>query len=174
MNNSSAVVSPSVSRHSTPHQNASTFGVEDEGARICLVNIVGNTVSSSAGFDSVGDVCAVAAGSCVTLARFDADFNLSQKFFTTNPSTHNAPTASCSPSQTIKYMPRPHRTLASGSKSGGYDTTVPGSPLGDMRARKVNTARQRVKAITCVSLSADGKMVAVGEVSRDFYENPSL
>ena len=140
---------------------------EDEGSRLSLKAIIGCTAHSSAGFDCVDDDIAIITGSVVTLAHIDPELLISQRFFSARPTMYHASTGPFPVSQALERTTRSRRRHVSESKTGGYDTSFGGSPLGDTYAMDRNGARQRVKSITCLSISFDGKLLAVGEVSTD-------
>ena len=146
---------------------------EDQVTRFCLKTIIGSTIYSSAGFDSVADGFAVAAGSAVMLAHVDPELTVSQRFFSARPTIQHAPTSPSYASQAPQHTTGSRRRHVSGSKIGGYDIASVGSPQGDTQARNRSRVRQRVKPITCLSLSSDGKLLAVGEVSRTFAAETS-
>lgn len=145
-------------------------GTYDSDAwRMSLKQIIGATVSSPPGFDSLPASRSIAytAGGIAVLLSLNEDLTLSQRFFRARPdATPLAPLSSSVQSPSLR-----HATLATQKRYGTPlrdASTGPGllaTEWEDSPTSKTWTARERVKSASCVSLSADGRHLAVGEVS---------
>ncbi|KAI9741190.1 MAG: hypothetical protein M1834_002903 [Cirrosporium novae-zelandiae] len=136
---------------------------------LSLRRVIGTTTSSPCGFDSLPSerTFALCAGSAAILAHLDDNLEISQRFFRARPQTNPVnPTVSFySPSTPTGTPENRNRTVAS-LRDAGFGVSATGSPgadWGDNSSSKTWTARERVKSVTCVSLSPDGKYLAVGE-----------
>lgn len=131
--------------------------------RLFLKRVVGTTCTSPTGFDSAERCFAYIAGGAVVVVDVQGA-KYSQRFFRARPSaapvfnTASASQASPSPSSTPKANDARNR-VAKTSRESLY-----ASPdWGDSPSSKTWTSRERIKAATCVSLSRDGRFLAVGE-----------
>lgn len=134
---------------------------------LSLRTVIGTSTISSNGFATyeAGRQFAFCAGSTTVLAELDDKLNVSQRFFrartsvpgssSSNPSTSHVPLAGA------HNRPRAHsgssRTTPIRNGSFGASDPVGGSPA--------STARERVKSVTSVALSPNGRFIAAGEVS---------
>ncbi|KAF7714051.1 Uncharacterized protein PECH_004982 [Penicillium ucsense] len=136
---------------------------------LSLQTVLGTTSSTPNGFSShePSRRFALCAGSAAVLAEVDNDGNVSQRFFRARPSAsgvnpttsfynQSAPPATPDPrSRSLAHIrSNPHLTLTNGSPSN--DVSDNGSP-------RAWSSRERVKAVTCVSISPNGRFLAVGE-----------
>jgi len=146
-----------------PHVRSSR---DNTGLDLSLNTVIGTTTDSGNGFDSVPQLntYAVCAGSAVIVARVDEDLNIIQRFYRAGPSA-----AAVNPSTSFYSPPTPN-ILGESSKGtlfrhGNYGT---GSPAAIGDASTVSPGRSRASARTrsasCVSLTADGQLLAIGEV----------
>lgn len=113
---------------------------------------------------------AYTAGAAAVVVHLDDELQITQRFFRARP---NAPTlvtvgASFAPSTPASYIQETRsRTAASLREAGiGYQYTNSASPFAqdDSPSSRTWSARERIKAATCLSFSPDGKWLAVGEV----------
>lgn len=125
--------------------------------RLFLKRVAGTTCSSPTGFDSVGRCFAYIAGGAAVVVDVQ-DGQHTQRFYRARPTAvpvfSAAPVlhGSSSPSATPK---------ANDARNRVAPRDAPGQ--GDSLASKTWTSRERIKAATCVSLSRDGRYLAVGE-----------
>ena len=150
--------------------NSSAFGSFSD-CGLALKRVIG---CSTTAFDSHPPTRSFAytAGAAAVVVQVDDDFKVTQRFFRARP---NAPTLSSvapysfAPSTPTNYAQETRtRTAASLREAGiGYvpSSSSPSFNSEDLPSSKTWTARERIKAATCVSFSPDGKWLAVGEVS---------
>lgn len=153
--------------------NKSRGGLYESG--LSLKRIIGTTVSSPNAFSclSPSRIFAYTAGAAAVVVNIDDTSNYSQRFFRARPTaiplnaTNNS---SCTPST-------PTNTANDGrnrSVANIRDSAVPYSPStphtsldwGESPSSKTWTSRERIKAATCLSISSDGRLLAVGEVRK--------
>jgi hypothetical protein len=142
-------------------------------AELSLKHIIGTTTSSTSGFDCLPSLRSYSytAGAAAVVVRLDEKLQVTQRFFRARPTA--TPVNPTIPS----FPPSTPPNISSESRSRTFaslrDTGVGGSPLatassigewGDSPGAKTWTARERIKAATCVSFSPDEKYLAVGEV----------
>lgn len=156
-------VTPSTSKNSQGNSNI----------QLKLNKILGFTTSSVRGFDysPLGSCFAICAGSAAAVAHVDSELNLTWKYFRARPNlfpTVKSLSSYETETSTTPSTPEHHRRKAAtrGTLGGGRNAIrASGSPLAEKGASPgSNAVRQRIRAITCVSLTADGKLLAVGEV----------
>ncbi|KAF2651962.1 WD repeat protein-like protein [Lophiostoma macrostomum CBS 122681] len=136
---------------------------------LALKQVIGTTANSANAFDSrtSGTSFAFTAGAAAVVATVDAEHTVTQKFYRARPTTNPVnPSASVygGPSTPTQNEAR-NRTTAS-LRDAGLGVSPLASPANewsDAFGIKTSTARDRVKAATCVSFSPDGKFLAVGE-----------
>ena len=142
---------------------------------LSLRRIIGTTVSSPPAFDSLtsSKVFCYTAGAAAVVVNIDDDSKYSQRFFRARPTaipqnTINTPTLNA-PTTPMNTANDSRNRSGLGLKEGAvpYSPSVPHTSLdwGDSPS-KTWTSRERIKAATCLSMSRDGKFLAVGEVSR--------
>lgn len=144
-------------------------------ASLTLRQAIGTTTNSANAFDSLASARSFAfcAGAAAVLATVDDDgHRVSQRFYRARPTTNPLnPSASVygGPSTPTQNESR-NRTAAS-LRDAGVGASPLASPAdwSDSPNSKTWTARERIKAATCVSFSPDGKFLAVGEVHRSAY-----
>jgi hypothetical protein len=141
---------------------------------LSLKRIIGTTVCSPLGFDSlsVSSIFAYVAGAAAVVVQLDGDLEPSQRFFRARPTAVPSvpivdPAATPSTPKNIANDSR-NRTAASLREAvGGYSPSTPNTAQfdwSDSPSSKTWTSRERIKAATCLSISSDGKFLAVGEV----------
>lgn len=131
--------------------------------RLSLKRVIGTTCTTPTAFDTAGRCFAYVAGAAVVVVDVDGP-NYTQRFYrarpTANPVFQVTPVSpsSTNPTNTPKANDARNR-VARGSKDSQF-----GSPdcNGSSNSRTW-TSRERIKAATCVSLSPDGRFLAVGE-----------
>lgn len=139
-------------------------------ASLALKQAIGTTTNSANAFDSLssGRSFAYTAGAAAVVATADNEWNVTQRFYRARPTTNPLnPSASVygGPSTPTQNESR-NRTAAS-LRDAGIGASPLASPANDWTdspGGKTWTARERIKAATCVSFSPDGKYLAVGEV----------
>ncbi|EGR47921.1 uncharacterized protein TRIREDRAFT_62809 [Trichoderma reesei QM6a] len=131
-------------------------------SRLSLKRVVGTTCRSPTAFDAVGASFAYTAGGAVVVVRVDAD-QYTQRFYRARPnvaSLYASPNAPSTPTTTTTTTPKANdsrnRVAAGYRDSHGAPDWADGMP-------RTWTSRERIKAATCLSLSPDGKYLAVGE-----------
>ncbi|OWP02392.1 hypothetical protein B2J93_3180 [Marssonina coronariae] len=153
-----------------PRSPFKSRGLYESG--LSLKRIIGTTVSSPIAFDSLSSsrIFAYTAGAAAVVVNVDDTSKYSQRFFRARPTAvplNTAAATSCSPS-TPSNTPNDCRNRA---VTALRDTAVPYSPAlphtslewGDSPTSKTWTSRERIKAATCLSISQDGRFLAVGE-----------
>lgn len=138
---------------------------------LSLKRVIGTTAVSANAFDGIhsNDTFAFTAGAAAVLVTVESDYSLSQKFYRARPTT--APVIAAAPvhPSTPTNPANESRYRAAALREGGGGGGSPfGSPAGDRvdsPGRGSWNIRERVKSATCVSLSRDGKYLAVGEVN---------
>ena len=135
---------------------------------LSLRRIIGTTTTSSSGLASHYESSSFAycAGSAAVLAKIDDGGKMSYQFFRAQPtvaplhphtSHYNPPTLTSTPERRRKtILPYRHSGKEKTSRS-------PRRIWGDEGSSKTWSARERVKAASCVDLSPNGKFLAMGE-----------
>ncbi|KAJ5780156.1 hypothetical protein N7457_005316 [Penicillium paradoxum] len=136
---------------------------------LSLQTVIGTTTTTPNGFSShdMSKSFALCAGSAAVLAELDENDNITQRFFrarpsatSVNPSTsfYNQSTPPATPdprSRSLSHIrSNPHLNIPNGSPSS--EVVDAGSPRGW-------SSRERIKAVTSVSISPNGRFLAVGE-----------
>lgn len=130
-----------------------------------LTRIIGTTTSSSCAFDCLPDLScfAVCAGSAAIVNYVDPNSKITQKLFRVKGSAGyqtNGSSDSLVGTSTPEAKNR-QRLL----KSSIFNAKAVGSPSNDYGASPGKiAARQRTRSAACISLSRDGKLLALGEV----------
>ena len=165
---------------SSPFGRASTIKTTGRTARsardsdskaLSLKRIIGSSIWSPTKFDSLASAnCFVhTAGGVAIVTTLDDNLGVSQRFFRARPSaTSFAPLAS---SSNISHSTTPsteaRRHSLTPFRDVGASTSGTSPAIGDWEGSPTSTtwtARERVKAVSCVSFSPDGRYLAVGEV----------
>lgn len=134
---------------------------------LSLQTVIGTTTSSPNGFSShePSKSFALCAGSAVILADIDADDNITQRFFRARPSATGINQVTSFYNQST-----PPTTPDSRSRSHTARQSVNGSPAGDWAGgggSRTWSSREKIKAVTSVAISPNGRLLAVGEVSHE-------
>jgi WD40 repeat protein len=124
--------------------------------------VVGTTCSSPTGFDTIHSSFAYLAGGAVVVVDVSGE-HYSQRFYRARPAavpllTVSPTTSTSTPASTPKANDSRNRAAASPRDSLYASADWPDSP-----SSKTWTSRERIKAATCLSLSQDGRYLAVGE-----------
>ncbi|KAJ5599127.1 hypothetical protein N7450_000194 [Penicillium hetheringtonii] len=136
---------------------------------LSLQTVIGTTTTTPNGFSShdQSKSFALCAGSAAVLAEIDDAGNLSQRFFRARPSATSVnPTSSFYNQSTPPATPDPKTRSLSHIRSNPHLNVPNGSPssdAGDGGSLRVWSSRERVKAVTSVSISPNGRFLAVGE-----------
>ncbi|KAF2470553.1 WD40 repeat-like protein [Lindgomyces ingoldianus] len=136
---------------------------------LSLKQVIGTTASSANAFDSLpsGRCFGFTAGAAAVIATVDAHQQLTQRFYRARPTTNPLnPSSSVygGPSTPTQNESR-NRTAASlrDAGIGASSLASPANDWADSPGCRTWTARERIKAATCVSFSPDGKFLAIGE-----------
>ena len=139
-------------------------------ATLALRQVIGTTANTANAFDSLvsGRSFAFTAGAAAVLATVHDDQRVTQRFYRARPTTTPLnPSSSVygGPSTPTQNESR-NRTAASlrDAGIGASPLASPGNDWSDSPGNRTWSARERIKAATCVSFSPDGKYLAVGEV----------
>ncbi|KAJ5907405.1 hypothetical protein N7495_000087 [Penicillium taxi] len=127
---------------------------------LSLRTVLGTTTTTPNGFSShdQSKTFALCAGSAAVLAELDDDGNISQRFFRARPSaTSMNPVTSFYNQSTPPSTPDPRLRSLSHNRSNPHLNVNNASPHSDL------SSRERVKAVTSVSISPNGRFLAVGE-----------
>ena len=132
---------------------------------LSLRSVLGTTTTSANGFDYLrSHSCfATCAGSAAVIHHVDEAYNITQKFFRAKPhgSTGSLDFGATPSTPEARSRPAAIRTSIYGGLRGLPSPSTPSDPAA-LQAK--GSTRQKTRAATCVSLSRDGKLLAVGEV----------
>ncbi|KAJ5569423.1 uncharacterized protein N7459_008853 [Penicillium hispanicum] len=136
---------------------------------LSLQTVLGTTTTAPNGFSSHDQSrsFALCAGSAAVLAELDEDANLSQRFFRARPSATGVnPTSSFYNQATPPATPDPRSRSLSHIRSNQHlniPNASPSSETADNGSPRAWSSRERVKAVTSVAISPNGRLLAVGE-----------
>ncbi|KAJ5112679.1 hypothetical protein N7532_000724 [Penicillium argentinense] len=162
-------ITPSNSPVLRPGTSSRSPSKSSHQSSLSLQTVIGTTTTTPNGFSShdQSKSFALCAGSAAVLAELDDEANLSQRFFRARPSATSVnPTTSfynqATPPATPDHKSRslshirsnPHLNVPNGS---------PSSEVGDSGSPRAWSSRERIKAVTSVSISPNGRFLAVGE-----------
>lgn len=155
-----------------PSQPSGKSSRDDPGLRLSLKQVIGTTTDSCNAFHCLPalNVYAVCAGPAVVLAHIDEQLNISQSFYRAGPNV--VPTNSTA----SFYSPPAANNLGDGIRSTVSpfrdSRHVYGSPKTQSSAFADSPgktrASTRTRSANCVTLSADCKFLAVGEVDQSY------
>jgi hypothetical protein len=147
------------------HHTAKTSRAE---AGLSLSHVIGTTANSSNALTTLPSkqLLAFTAGAAAVICSFDDQLKFTQRFYRARPTAIPLnPVPSIYGPSTPTTSSTDFRSKVSAKESAlGTPFTPKTSEHIDSPAGKSWTARERVKAATCVSFSPDGKYLAVGEV----------
>jgi hypothetical protein len=141
---------------------------------LSLRRIIGTTVCSPVGFDclSSSKIFAYVAGASAVVILLDDNLEPSQRFFRARPTA--IPSIAINDSSAAPSTPKNtandsrNRSVASLRETvNSYSPSTPYAAQSDWSespSSKTWTSRERIKAATCLSISKDGRFLAVGEV----------
>lgn len=141
---------------------------------LSLQTVIGTTTSSSNGFSyhEPSRSFALCAGSAAVLAELDEDLSVSQRFFRARPtatsvnpvlSFYNPPGPPTTPESRLR-PPQASLRLSTSANSPIFSNSPNAAEWAESVASKSWTSRERIKAVTSVSLSPNGRFLAAGEV----------
>ncbi|OAL62370.1 WD repeat protein [Trichophyton rubrum] len=140
---------------------------------LSLQTVIGTTTSSSNGFSyhEPSRSFALCAGSAAVLAELDEDLSVSQRFFRARPtatsvnpvlSFYNPPGPPTTPESRLR-PPQASLRLSTSANSPIFSNSPNAAEWAESIASKSWTSRERIKAVTSVSLSPNGRFLAAGE-----------
>jgi hypothetical protein len=156
------------SGHASAKTNKQTSKSSRNDAGLSLRHVIGTTANSPNSMDTLPSHRSLGftAGAAAVICSFDDKLRLNQRFYRARPTA-----VPLNPTPTVYSPSTPGGTAEFRSRSSIRESgvgTAPYSPgtaeWSDSPGGKSWTARERVKAATCVSFSPDGKYLAVGEV----------
>lgn len=134
-------------------------------SRLSLKRVVGTTCTTPTAFDTAGRCFAHVAGGAVVVVDLDGE-EYTQRFYrarpTANPVFQVPPVSQSSTSPNNNTTPKANdarNRVARASREPLFGS----SDWSDSPSSRTWTSRERIKAATCVSLSGDGRFLAVGE-----------
>ncbi|KAF2093174.1 WD40 repeat-like protein, partial [Rhizodiscina lignyota] len=135
---------------------------------ITLKQVIGATANSKNAFDTNGDCLAFTAGAAAVIATYDGEKkHVEQRFYRARPTaTPLNPTPIVYGDSTPTHASDSRTRTAATLRSAGVGISPFGTPntdWSDNSTGKSWSAKERVKAATCVSFSPSGKFLAVGE-----------
>ncbi|KAF1929481.1 WD domain-containing protein [Didymella exigua CBS 183.55] len=139
-------------------------------ATLTLRTVIGTTARTANAFDSLPSArCfAYTAGTAAVVATVDDQHTISQRFYRARPTTNPVNSSSSIYGGPSTPTQNESRNRAAASLR---DVSLGASPLAspalndwsDSPNNRAWTAREKIKAATCVSFSPDGRFLAVGE-----------
>ncbi|KAE8393598.1 WD40-repeat-containing domain protein [Aspergillus alliaceus] len=133
---------------------------------LSLQTVIGTTTTSPHGFSchDQSKSFALCAGSAAVLAELDEEGNVVQRFFRARPSASSVnPVTSFYNQATPPSTPDTRVRPLSAAKSTAHVNGSPASELAESNSNRAWSSRERVKAVTSVSISPNGRFLAVGE-----------
>lgn len=166
-----AFSTPRLSNRASPYYRPSTARARSptrEEQSLSLKQVIGTTATSNNGFSSIngGGAFAFIAGSGAVVVTLSEGAQTKQRFYHARPAANpvvTTPSIYDSPTPTGQHGSR-QRTAASLRESsyGAVPTNSPFHDYNESPGAKTG-GNTRSKAATCVALSPDGKLVAIGE-----------
>jgi len=178
--NSTSIRSTSKGRQNSSSGSSSSSSISPfSDCGLALKRVIG---CSTTAFDShpPSRSFAYTAGAAAVVVQLDDDLQITQRFFRARP---NAPTltstvSSYAPSTPGSYSQETRNRTAASLRDAGIGNIYSNnaSPFSgeDSPSSRTWTARERIKAATCLSFSPDGKWIAVGEVCFSFFFHPTF
>ncbi|KAL4867721.1 hypothetical protein BDV12DRAFT_170957 [Aspergillus spectabilis] len=136
---------------------------------LSLQTVIGTTTTTPNGFSyhDQSRSFAFCAGSAGVLAELDDDNNVNQRFFRARPSASSInPVTSFYNQSTPPATPDTRSKSLPSMKTASYIGTYNGSPSSEVveaPSPRVWSSRERVKAVTSVAISPNGRLLALGE-----------
>jgi hypothetical protein len=142
-------------------------------ATLALRTVIGTTASNANAFDSLptARLFAYTAGTAAVVATIDEQHAVSQRFYRARPTTSPINSSSsvyggpATPTQN-ESRNRAAASIRDASLGASPHAAPATSDWNDSPNNRAWTAREKIKAATCLGFSPDGKFLAVGEVSR--------
>ncbi|KAI7968541.1 hypothetical protein EIK77_006560 [Talaromyces pinophilus] len=133
---------------------------------LSLQTVIGTTTATPNGFSShePSRSFALCVGSAAILADIDIDGTVNQRFFRARPSAtpvnpvvsfYNQPASPTTPDNRVRSV---------ASRVGNSGGISPATDWADSSGARTWTSRERIKAVTSVAISPNGRFLAVGEV----------
>jgi hypothetical protein len=147
-----------------------SYKSSSHSSSLSIETVLGSTTSTPSGFDCLGPcrLFAYCAASSVVVGKVDNDFSITSRYFRANPTATsvNPSVSFYHPSTPVSAPETRGRTPASSKlvNGGTASPTQFTADRPDTTGSRTWTSRDRIKAATSVSLSPDGKFLAVGEV----------
>lgn len=135
---------------------------------LSLQTVIGTTTTDATGFSShdQSKLFAFCAGSAAVLAELDEENNVAQRFFRARPSAVSInPVPSYYSQSTAPSTPDSRPRSLSNLRTGSYVNGSPSNDFPESNSPRAWSSRERVKAVTSVSISPNGRFLAMGEVS---------
>ncbi|KAA8650749.1 WD40 repeat domain-containing protein [Aspergillus tanneri] len=136
---------------------------------LSLQTVIGTTTTTPSGFSSHDQSSSFSfcAGSAAVLAEVDEGGNVNQRFFKARPSASSInPVTSfynqSAPPTTSDTRSKPLSSLKSTTHTN-VSNCSPSSELAEINSPRSWSSRERVKTVTSVSISPNGRLLAVGE-----------
>ncbi|KAL2850569.1 WD40-repeat-containing domain protein [Aspergillus pseudoustus] len=134
---------------------------------LSLQTVIGTTTTTPNGFSyhDQSRSFAFCAGSAAVLAELDGNNNANQRFFRARPAANSInPIASFYNQSTPPATPDARSKSFSGVKGASYNGTItPSSEVVETASPRVWSSREKVKAVTSVAISPNGRFLALGE-----------
>ncbi|KAI9844000.1 MAG: hypothetical protein M1838_002380, partial [Thelocarpon superellum] len=157
-------------RPSAPRSPSKARRNHGQEAYLSLSSIVGTTTASPRAFDCHPPTRRFVhvAGAAAVLVHVDEELHTTQRFFRARPTVvpwNGTPSVTSPSTPTPSNADLRTRTLTPlrDASMGGFGGGSPMGDWGDSPSSKTWTARERIKAATCVALSPDGRFLALGE-----------
>lgn len=139
---------------------------DDHDYHLQLKTVIGTTTSSSSSFDCHPEIktFVVCAGSAVIVAKVDAHLNITQQIFRARPNARPVNETPSFYNPSTPPVATLRNRLASSMKDSGYGA---GYSFEESAADSpgTNQLTKRTREATCISLSSEGTLLAMGEVS---------
>ncbi|KAK2873750.1 hypothetical protein FQN49_002113 [Arthroderma sp. PD_2] len=140
---------------------------------LSLQTVIGTTTSNRNGFSyhEPSRSFALCAGSAAVLAELDEDLSVSQRFFRARPaatgvnpvlSFYNPPGPPTTPESRLR-PPQASLRASVSTNSPLYTNSPNGGDWSESNGTKSWSSRERIKAVTSVSISPNGRFLAAGE-----------
>ncbi|KAG2413317.1 hypothetical protein HFD88_002506 [Aspergillus terreus] len=135
---------------------------------LSLRTVIGTTTTTPNGFSSHDQSrsFALCAGSAAVLAELDDNDDVNQRFFRARPSVPSVnPVTSFYNQSTPPTTPDTRKRSFSGIKPGTNSANYNGTPsteMTDAATPRAWSSRERVKAVTSVAISPNGRLLATG------------
>ncbi|OJJ47131.1 hypothetical protein ASPZODRAFT_141887 [Penicilliopsis zonata CBS 506.65] len=140
-------------------------------SNLALQTVIGTTTTSPNGFSSHDESRSFAfcAGSAAVLAELDDDGQVTQRFFRARPSAPCINPVASFYNPSAPATPDTRARAASTLKPNGFGPSYNGSPSNDWSSESPSnsprafSSRERIKAVTSVSISPNGRFLGLGE-----------